>query len=121
VSVCGDLCFGRDAVPKKTRVDEFNVETVEDALFMLGDAKDWLIRKETAILDLLESVEAGKTTFTAARLAVALDFSEGHKNLNEWEQRLASAAQRAEFPYLNETLKFPHIRLVLPLPPEQPA
>jgi hypothetical protein len=109
-------------MPRKTVVDEFNVEVVEEILFVLGDAKDWLIRKEQAMQDLLDKLEAGRLTFVAARLAVCLDYSEGHKNLHQCESRLGVAAQKADFPYLNETLKFPSIRLVLPLrDPEQPA
>ena len=104
---------------KRRSPDEFNVEAMEEIFFELGEAKDWLIRKEQAMQDLLDKLEEGKMSFVAARLAVCLDFSEGHKNLHECESRLAGAAQKTGFPYLHDdlqqTLKFPAFRIVLPM------
>ena len=101
------------------RIDGFNVEVMEEIFFELGEATDWLIRKEQAMQDLLDKLEQGKITFVAARLAVCLDYAEGHKNLHECESRLAGAAQKAGFPYLHsdlqQTLKFPAFRVILPM------
>lgn len=106
---------------RRKKVSEFNTEVVEDILFVLGDARDWLIRKERAMQDILDALEEERMTFTAARLAVCLDYSEGHKNLHQCEDRLAGAAAKADFPYLHDslrqdTLKFPGFRIVAPLP-----
>jgi hypothetical protein len=109
-------------MPRKGRVDEFNVEVVEDSLFMLGEAEDWLVRKEWAVLDLLDRLESGKTTFIAARLQVGLDFSEGQNNLNQFRERFAGTALKADFPYLDNNLRLPMLRLIFPLPtPQEPG
>ena len=107
---------------KRRSTDQFNTEVVEESLYMMGEARDWLVRKERAFQDLLDALEEGRVSFVAARLAVCLDFSEGHKNINEWEERFAGTAKRADYPYLNETLKFPAFRVVLPMrTPREPA
>jgi hypothetical protein len=92
-------------------------KVVEDTLFMIGEARDFLDRLEPVFHDMLSEVASGKCDLGVAQLTVRLEFHNALKDLEAWRKRFAPAAEAAGFPYLHKDLRpMPSFRLVMPLP-----
>ena len=94
-------------------------EIVENCLYMIGEARDFLDREERDLLGLVDKLDEGKITPIAARLKIALDFSAAHKDLHDYELMLAESAKEADFPYLHPALReksVPLFRIVKEVP-----
>lgn len=100
---------------KKPSIRLYVNRVAEDALFMVGEAEDFLVSQERKTLDIIDKVSEGRMTPVAARLAVGLDYRQAHKDLEEWRLRLAGDARETGFPHLHPQLAF---RIVQPLPQE---
>jgi hypothetical protein len=97
---------------------EMTNSIVEECLYQIGEARDFLLREEDRLSDLIDAVHEGRMTPTAARFAIHLDFIAVHKDLNDYERRLSGEANDAGYPYLHNSLKI--ARILVPLP-EQSA
>lgn len=103
-----------------------DIDSLENIGYAMGDAEDWLNEEEPRLYDLLDKLEAGKMTFAAARFAISLDFRAPRQEMNNWRKWWGWNADKTGLPYLDESLKqsvlkFPGIRVVLPLPGQEPA
>lgn len=104
----------RDA---KTAMD---FEQRENFGFAVGEARDFLVRHEQNMLDMLDKLEQGKITFIAARLAVGLDIRNAMKDLENWQKWWGWSSAEAGLPYVRKELTLqpviPFSRIEVKLP-----
>lgn len=88
--------------------------------YALGEARDFLVRHERNLLDVLDKLAAGKITFIAARLALGLDIRQAMKDMDDWEKWWGWSSAKAGVPYVRKELTqeavIPFSRIEVKLP-----
>ena len=93
-------------------------EVVENCLYMIGEARDFLEREEQNVVDLMGAVLEGRVSPAEATIRIREAFGNAHKDLREWEGILANLAGELDFPYLHPALQqsIPLFRLIKNIP-----
>lgn len=97
---------------RRKREEAMEFEELENIGYAMGEARDFLVRHERNLLDILDKLEQGKITFIAARLALGLDIRRAMEDMNDWEKWWGWSAAKAGLPYVRKELT---LQPVIPL------
>jgi hypothetical protein len=110
---------------RSTRIIEGLDALIEDLLYSLGDAEDFVDRECAHFRDLIDDVAFGRKSSSEAKREIDEAFANGRKQIEELRTLASADARRAGFTHLHPSLfelTVPYtspvafVRIVKPLP-----